>query len=263
MLFEPHPREFFQPDKPHFRLTPAAAQARAARSRSGSIWRSCCASTRRWRAVGRGLRRRVLVQGLGVCARGGRLRLPLRQGTHRRSRDAAPCRRRAWLRRDGGGAGGGQAGEVFSSSAIRAELAQGDVAGCGGDAGPLVARQGHGDRRAPGAAPASASRRPTSRSRPERRWPTASTRCACWSTARPMRRRPISARGRPSTTGRRCWRCFCSTSTTTSTAARSRWTSSPTSATTAASTARRALTAQMQADCNQARQVLAEAPDQP
>src|SRR5712671_6970716 len=22
MLFEPHPREFFQPDKPHFRLTP-------------------------------------------------------------------------------------------------------------------------------------------------------------------------------------------------------------------------------------------------
>ncbi len=70
-------------------------------------------------------------------------------------------------------------GEVFSSSAIRAELAQGDVAGRGGDAGPLLARQRARSSAGPSAAPSSASRRPTSPWRPTRRWPTASTRCAC------------------------------------------------------------------------------------
>ena len=143
-----------------------------------------------------------------------------------------------------------EAGEVFSSSAIRAELAQGDVKGAAQMLGWWWRVSGKvigGAKRGTGLG-----------------FPTANIALAPGHGAgarhlrgaRPRRRRaprrppPTSARGRPSTTARRCWRCSCSTSTATSTAARSRWSSSTSSAATAASTASRRCKAQMARDCD-------------
>ena len=146
-MFEPHPREFFQPDKPHFRLTPLPRKL-ALLERLGLD----LAVVLRFDAALAGLAAEAFIDaraGAGARRgpRGGRLRLPLRQG---------PC---AAIPRCCGGPAAAhgfgvtvvaqvaEAGEVFSSSAIRAELAQGDVAGRGRDAGPLVARGRHGGGR--------------------------------------------------------------------------------------------------------------------
>ena len=67
ILFEPHPREYFQPDEPHFRLTPLPLKLRAAGAASGSISPSCCAFDAALAgAVGGDFIDRVLVEALAA-----------------------------------------------------------------------------------------------------------------------------------------------------------------------------------------------------
>ena len=121
IVFEPHPREFFQPDKPHFRLTPLPRKLALLEGLGLDM-----AVVVRFDAALAGLSAetfvdRVLVQGLGVRHvvvgydfRFGKGRAgdpeTLRQG-----------RGRAWLRGDGGGpGGGGRRGILLQCGARRA-----------------------------------------------------------------------------------------------------------------------------------------------
>jgi riboflavin kinase/FMN adenylyltransferase len=128
IVFEPHPREFFQPDKPHFRLTPLPRKLALLDTLGLDM-----AVVVRFDAALAGLSAeafidRVLVQGLGV--RHVVVGYDFRFG---KGRGGEPDT----LRRAGAQHGFGvtvvdqvaDAGEVFSSSAVRAELAQGDVEG--------------------------------------------------------------------------------------------------------------------------------------
>jgi riboflavin kinase / FMN adenylyltransferase len=128
IVFEPHPREFFQPDKPHFRLTPLPRKLALLETLGLDM-----AVVVRFDAALAGLSaeafiHRVLVEGLGV--RHVVVGYDFRFG---KGRVGDP----EILRQAGGEHGFGvtvvaqvaQAGEVFSSSAVRAELAQGDVEG--------------------------------------------------------------------------------------------------------------------------------------
>jgi riboflavin kinase / FMN adenylyltransferase len=128
IVFEPHPREFFQPDKPHFRLTPLTRKLALLGELGLDV-----AVVVRFDAALVGLTaeafiERVLVRGLGV--RHAVVGYDFRFG---KGRTGDP----ETLRRAGAAHGFGvtvvaqvaEAGEVFSSSAIRAELAQGDVRG--------------------------------------------------------------------------------------------------------------------------------------
>ena len=130
ILFEPHPREFFQPDKPHFRLTPLPRKLQLL-----ELYGLDLAVVLRFDAGLAGLTAedfidRVLVRGLG--ARHIVVGYDFRFGN---GRGGDPDT----LRRAGKSGGFGvtvvpqvaEAGEVFSSGAIRAELAQGDVKGAG------------------------------------------------------------------------------------------------------------------------------------
>ncbi len=128
LLFEPHPREFFQPDKPHFRLTPLPRKLQLLEHYGLDL-----AVVLRFDAALAGLTaeafiERVLVKGLGA----GHVVIgyDFRFG---KGRAGDPDT----LQRAGKVHGFGvtvvpqvaEAGEVFSSGAIRAELAQGDVKG--------------------------------------------------------------------------------------------------------------------------------------
>jgi riboflavin kinase / FMN adenylyltransferase len=128
IVFEPHPREFFQPDKPHFRLTPLPRKLALLEALGLDM-----AVVARFDAALAGLSAeafiaQVLVQGLGV--RRVVVGYDFRFG---KGRSGDP----ETLRQAGAGFGFGvtvvaqvaEAGEVFSSSAVRAELAQGDVEG--------------------------------------------------------------------------------------------------------------------------------------
>jgi len=128
IVFEPHPREFFQPDKPHFRLTPLPRKLALLEALGLDL-----AVVARFDATLAGLSaeafiEQVLVQGLGV--RHVVVGYDFRFGKGRAGDPET-------LRRAGAGQGFGvtvvgqvaEAGEVFSSSAVRAELAQGDVEG--------------------------------------------------------------------------------------------------------------------------------------
>jgi riboflavin kinase/FMN adenylyltransferase len=128
MVFEPHPREFFQPDRPHFRLT--TIEKKLSLFEGYGLDLAVVVPFDRALAAldADAFIERVLVTGLGVRhvvigydfffgrARGG-------NAEHMQQRGAE--------------LGFGvsvippvaEAGEVFSSSAIRAEIAQGDVAG--------------------------------------------------------------------------------------------------------------------------------------
>lgn len=130
VLFEPHPREFFQPGKPHFRLTPLPRKLELLEALGLDV-----AIVLRFDAGLAALTadefiERVLVKGLGVAHVV--IGYDFRFG---KARAGDPDT----LRRAGAQHGFGvtvvaqvaEAGEVFSSSAIRAELAQGDVAGAG------------------------------------------------------------------------------------------------------------------------------------
>jgi riboflavin kinase / FMN adenylyltransferase len=128
ILFEPNPREFFQPDKPHFRLTPLPRKLELLEAFGLDV-----AVVLRFDAALAQLSadafiEQVLVRGLSV----GHVVIgyDFRFG---KGRTGDP----EMLGRAGAARGFGVTvvaqvaggGEVFSSSAIRAELAQGDVAG--------------------------------------------------------------------------------------------------------------------------------------
>ena len=128
ILFEPHPREFFQPDKPHFRLTPLPRKLELLEAFGLDL-----AVVLRFDAALAGLSAeafiaQVLVQELSVSHVVVGYDFRFGKG---RTGDPETLRRAA-------AAHGfavtvvaqvADAGEVFSSSAIRAELAQGDVQG--------------------------------------------------------------------------------------------------------------------------------------
>jgi riboflavin kinase/FMN adenylyltransferase len=128
VLFEPNPREFFQPDKPHFRLTPLPRKLELLEQFGLDL-----AVVLRFDAALAELSadafiERVLVEGLGASHVV--IGYDFRFG---KGRSGDP----EMLQRAGAAKGFGVTvvaqvaggGEVFSSSAIRAELAQGDVAG--------------------------------------------------------------------------------------------------------------------------------------
>ena len=126
IVFEPHPREFFQPDRPHFRLTPlpqklAPAGALRARSRRRACFDATLAG-----ADGRRLHRARPGGGLGARHVIVGYDFHFGKGRGGNAERHAGARRSTRLRRHGRGTVA-EAGEVFSSSAIRAELAQGDV----------------------------------------------------------------------------------------------------------------------------------------
>ena len=128
VIFEPHPREFFQPEKPHFRLTPLPRKLELL-----AQYGIDQAIVLRFDAALAGLTaetfiQRVLIDGLGA----GHIVIgyDFRFGKGRAGDPET-------LRRAGLAHGFGvtvipqiaEAGEIFSSGAIRAELAQGDVKG--------------------------------------------------------------------------------------------------------------------------------------
>jgi riboflavin kinase/FMN adenylyltransferase len=128
IVFEPHPREFFQSGKPHFRLTPSARKLALLAELGLDV-----AFVLRFDSNLAGLSAdafiaQVLVSGLG--ARHVVVGYDFRFGKERAGDPDT-------LRRAGTAHGFGvtvvpqvaEAGEVFSSSAVRADLAQGDVAG--------------------------------------------------------------------------------------------------------------------------------------
>ncbi len=128
ILFEPHPREFFQPDKPHFRLTPLERKLALLQQFGVDV-----AVVLTFDAALAGLSaqdfiERVIVEAL--AARHIVIGYDFRFG---KARAGDP----ETMRRAGAALGFGvtvvaqvaEAGEVFSSNAIRAELAQGDVGG--------------------------------------------------------------------------------------------------------------------------------------
>lgn len=128
MLFEPHPREFFQPDKPHFRLTPLQRKLELLER-----FRMDLAVVLPFDAALAGLPARDFIQRIVVGALAARhvvIGYDFRFG---KGRTGDPETMRQAGSTLGFGvtvvAQVGEAGEVFSSNAIRAELAQGDVAG--------------------------------------------------------------------------------------------------------------------------------------
>jgi riboflavin kinase / FMN adenylyltransferase len=128
LLFEPHPRAVFQPDKPHFKLTPLPRKLLLL-ERFGLDVTFVLPFDAAFAALSaEAFVARVLVAGLGV--RHVVIGYDFRYGAKRTGDPEA-------LQRAGAEHGFGvsvvsqvgEAGEVFSSSAIRAELAQGDVGG--------------------------------------------------------------------------------------------------------------------------------------
>jgi riboflavin kinase/FMN adenylyltransferase len=128
ILFEPHPREFFQPDKPHFRLTPLRRKLELLARFGMDV-----AIVLRFDAALAGLPAEDFIAQVVIDALAARhvvIGYDFRFG---KGRAGDPDT----MRRAGEALGFGvtvvaqvgEAGEVFSSNAIRAELAQGDVAG--------------------------------------------------------------------------------------------------------------------------------------
>jgi len=128
ILFEPHPREYFQPDKPHFRLTPLKRKLELLEQLGLDV-----AVALKFDAGLAGLSAQDFMERIIVGALAARhivIGYDFRFGKARAGDPEA-------MRRAGEALGFGvtvvaqvgEAGEVFSSNAIRAELAQGDVAG--------------------------------------------------------------------------------------------------------------------------------------
>jgi riboflavin kinase / FMN adenylyltransferase len=128
ILFEPHPRELFQPDKPHFRLTPLARKLELLAQHGMDVALVLAFDTTLAGLSPDDFVARILVEALAV--RHVVIGYDFRFGRARAGDPEA-------MRRAGSAHGFGvtvvaqigEAGEVFSSNAIRAELAQGDVAG--------------------------------------------------------------------------------------------------------------------------------------
>jgi riboflavin kinase/FMN adenylyltransferase len=128
ILFEPHPREFFQPDKPHFRLTPVARKLELLEQQQMDVAVVLPFDTALASLSPEAFIERILVDALAVR------HVVIGYDFHfGRARAGDP----ETMRRAGREAGFGvtvvpqvgDQGDVFSSNAIRAELAHGDVAG--------------------------------------------------------------------------------------------------------------------------------------
>jgi riboflavin kinase/FMN adenylyltransferase len=128
VVFEPHPREYFQPDKPHFRLTPLPLKLRLMEEFGIELAIVLPFDARLAALAAEEFVARVLVDALG--ARQVVVGYDFRFGKGRTG-DPESLRRAADALGFGVTVIGqvAEAGEVFSSSAIRAELALGDVAG--------------------------------------------------------------------------------------------------------------------------------------
>jgi riboflavin kinase/FMN adenylyltransferase len=128
MVFEPHPREFFQPDKPHFRLT-SLAQKLALFERYGLDLAVVLTFDQRLaNLTAHDFIERILVAGLGVH------RIVVGHDFHfGKGRDGNVAVLQNAAREFGFTVTVvetvAEAGETFSSSAIRADIAQGDVKG--------------------------------------------------------------------------------------------------------------------------------------
>ena len=128
VVFEPHPREFFQPDKPHFRLTPLPLKLRLLGEFGLDV-----AVVLPFDASLAGLTADEFVARVIADQLGARQLVVGYDFRFGKGRGGDP----EGLRRAGETLGFGvtiigqvaEAGEVFSSSAIRADLAQGDVRG--------------------------------------------------------------------------------------------------------------------------------------
>lgn len=128
ILFEPHPREFFQPDKPHFRITPLPRKLQLLGEFGVDVTVVLPFDAGLAALTAQDFIERVLADALAV--RHVVVGYDFRFG---KGRTGDPE-----TMRHGGAAHGfgvtvvaqvAEAGEVFSSNAIRAELAQGDVGG--------------------------------------------------------------------------------------------------------------------------------------
>ena len=128
IVFEPHPREFFHPDRPHFRLTTLARKLELF-ERYGLDMAVVLSFDQKLAALSaEDFIEKVLVAGLGV--RHVVIGYDFYFGRAR-------CGNAEHMRRAAAEMGFGvsivapvaEGGEVFSSSAIRAEIAQGDVTG--------------------------------------------------------------------------------------------------------------------------------------
>jgi len=128
LIFEPHPREFFHPEEPHFTLTPMP-QKLAVFDKLGLDLAIVLPFDRELSALSADdFIARVLVEGLGV-----RHVVIGHDFFFGKRRSGTPETMRAAAQRFGFGltvvAPVAEEGEVFSSSAIRLRLAQGDVKG--------------------------------------------------------------------------------------------------------------------------------------
>jgi riboflavin kinase/FMN adenylyltransferase len=128
ILFEPHPREFFQPDKPHFRITPLPRKLQLLGEFGIDVAVVLPFDAKLAALTAQDYIDRILVKALAV--RHAVIGYDFHFGKGRAGDPET-------MRRAGATHGFGvtvvaqvaEAGEVFSSNAIRAELAQGDVKG--------------------------------------------------------------------------------------------------------------------------------------
>jgi riboflavin kinase/FMN adenylyltransferase len=128
ILFEPHPREFFQPDKPHFRLTPIERKLELLEQYGLDVAVVLRFDAALARMSPEDFIERIIVGAL--AARHVVIGYDFRFG-RARAGDAETMRRAGSTRGFGVTvlAQVAERGEVLSSNAIRAALAQGDVAG--------------------------------------------------------------------------------------------------------------------------------------
>jgi riboflavin kinase/FMN adenylyltransferase len=128
LVFEPHPREFFHPEEPHFRLTPLAQKLEIFAGLGLDLAIVLAFDAGLANLAADDFIARVLVSGLGV-----RHIVIGHDFFFGRGRSGTPETMQAAAGRLGFGltviAPVAEDGEVFSSSAIRLRLAQGDVKG--------------------------------------------------------------------------------------------------------------------------------------
>ncbi len=229
VIFEPHPREFFAPGTPFFRLTPLPVKLELLEALGLDV-AFVLPFDRALSQLGGRLRHGRSGRGVRRPPRGGGLRLHLRQGTCAGSVEHLTAKGETQgyrvdivepVRLD--------ADMVFSSSAIREHLSKGRVRpppnnlAIGGVCAATCLT-------APGAVRGSAFPRSTSSSCPVRMSVTVSTPCVCTTMAAVTMRRDIS--GRDPHSVRRATAAskpFCSTFPAISTDRRSRWSSSTSS----------------------------------
>ena len=134
MVFEPHPREFFQPNEPHFHLTPLNEKLRLLRAKGLDLTVVLPFDAALAGLSAEHFIERVLVAGLGVSHVVIGYDFFFGKG-----RTGSPETMRAAGAEMGFGvtviAPVAEAGEVFSSSAVRLKLAQGDVKAAAHDLG--------------------------------------------------------------------------------------------------------------------------------